>query len=642
MWNQQNLLRRSAMRAATALAALIVCPAALLSQGAVDPEPEDAAVLASSPARAESRSDVLAMHRARLAGDEAEVRRLESLRAAPVSPGPKESDCGTTLLPTTSVVCLDPPEGAGDSGIQAGDPPYCGGDVRVRGSNQPGEEYGHSMASTSTGELYVTFQADDYDYDRVFVYSSSDGGATWSFFFSVQNSVSDLRDPSIAVGEGSIGNKVIVAYIRDDGSGFSYPEIVSAEISPFSAVIRTVPLWSTWETYDKVVVETDSTHFPEWYAYLTCEGVYDSAANNVNVCTWRSTDAGDSWIDEDVTFGNSDAYPWVDPELSFGTSEYRLFLVTYREDDYTIYGTRSNDYGATWDAAQGIATQIGVPSYDTDPEVAAATFDDNVMMACTMWNGGNGDDAGYSYSQDAGDTWSFFWPMPESTEHDEFAVALTANEGGGSWHLAFTGAQDHAVRYGHRPQDLSTLFEYGPWIVDDMGKCSAVGRRTRKGIASNWYTDRACIAWADYRDGTGDYDSFVDFEGNTGLMCSQRVVYHDDDATVDLHLNAGTANAGRLYILTGTFSGTEPGIWLPGGGAKLPLNIDDLSFLCLEMGPPIFNDFVGPLDGNGTAMAQIDIPANVGLLPGQVMHYAFAVMNPWDFASNAVMIRADY
>jgi len=650
MWNKQSLLRRTAIRAGTALAALIVGPTVALSQGAasdLDLESEDAVIPHSSSARAESCPDVLALHRARAAGDDATMRRIESRRAEAVSRGPDESAGGTTLLPVTISAGPGVPPGvdSGDSGIQAGDPPFCGGDVRVRSTTEAHAEFSHCMASTSTGELYLAWQDTSLPYDYIQIHHSSDGGASWSPFSYVMHSFADLQHPSIAVGEGSKGNTVILVFIIDDGSGFTYPHVVSFDMATLMFTDSSIPVWGSWEGYDRPVVTTDSCKWSSWYAYLTCEGIFDSSVDNVNVCTWRSSDGAVTWGDVNIPFGSSDGFAWVDPDISYGTTLERPFLVTYREDDYTIYTRSSSDFAVTWNATVPVATQAVVPLNDTDPEIAAAIDHDHVMMVCTAGSspGGSGDNIGYSYSMDAGATWSFFWVLPGCSEYDDFAAALTANEGGESWHLAFTSARDQSVRYVHRPQDLSSVFQSGPWIVDDMGTASAQSSRARKGIASNWSTDRACIAWADFRDGgLGNYDTFADFEGNTGLMSSRRMVYLDAPSTVDLHLNAGVANAGRLYILTGTFAGTDPGTWLPGGLVKLPLNIDVLSWLCLAMGAPVFVDFIGTLDAAGTALAQIDIPADVGLLPGQIMHYAYSVMSPWDYASNAVMIRADY
>jgi plastocyanin len=108
--------------------------------------------------------------------------------------------------------------------------------------------------------------------------------------------------------------------------------------------------------------------------------------------------------------------------------------------------------------------------------------------------------------------------------------------------------------------------------------------------------------------------------------------------SVNFMLDAGVANANRQYILLGGVSGTSPGTPLPGGFETLPLNLDfftDIVFLLINS--PVFNNFLGTLDGNGTSTATLTtgpVPGAAGLL----MYYAFALGFPYDFVSNPVEV----
>jgi hypothetical protein len=118
-------------------------------------------------------------------------------------------------------------------------------------------------------------------------------------------------------------------------------------------------------------------------------------------------------------------------------------------------------------------------------------------------------------------------------------------------------------------------------------------------------------------------------------------VYSISEATggrVNFTLNAGASMADRNYLMLGTVSGTEPGILLPGGHATLPVNWDLFTNLVINMvNGPIFKDFLGTLDFNGTASAELTIPPVPGAA-GITMHYAYALNKPYDFASNPVGI----
>jgi len=103
-------------------------------------------------------------------------------------------------------------------------------------------------------------------------------------------------------------------------------------------------------------------------------------------------------------------------------------------------------------------------------------------------------------------------------------------------------------------------------------------------------------------------------------------------------LTAGRANAGRGHLLLAGFSGTEPGTSLP-GGARLPLNLDGLSWLALQPGSAsIFSGFIGSLDANGEATAQV-IPPAAPNLAGLQLYFAYALDLPWDFASTNVELQ---
>ncbi|MHC4942317.1 MAG: plastocyanin/azurin family copper-binding protein [Planctomycetota bacterium] len=112
----------------------------------------------------------------------------------------------------------------------------------------------------------------------------------------------------------------------------------------------------------------------------------------------------------------------------------------------------------------------------------------------------------------------------------------------------------------------------------------------------------------------------------------------ESGGSVNFMLDAGAAKANRQYILLGGVSGTSPGTPLPGGLETLPLNLDfftDIVFLLINS--PVFNNFLGTLDGNGTSTATLTtgpVPGAAGL----VMYYAFAIGFPYDFVSNPVEV----
>jgi len=101
-----------------------------------------------------------------------------------------------------------------------------------------------------------------------------------------------------------------------------------------------------------------------------------------------------------------------------------------------------------------------------------------------------------------------------------------------------------------------------------------------------------------------------------------------------------SSEANRNYIILGGVGGTDPGIPLPGGLVRLPINWDYFTSLLLtNINTPFFTNFMGKLNSAGSGAAKLNIfnpidPAAVGL----TMTFAYALNNPWNFVSNQVEI----
>ncbi|NIR95396.1 MAG: hypothetical protein GWO08_17630, partial [Gammaproteobacteria bacterium] len=100
------------------------------------------------------------------------------------------------------------------------------------------------------------------------------------------------------------------------------------------------------------------------------------------------------------------------------------------------------------------------PSHPVDPDIEAATSNDNVMLCCTK-SFSSADNAAQAYSTDGGYTWTTLYSLEGYTSTNEFAIDLTANEGGNNWHVCYTSA-DWWVYYSTRPQDLSNFWQLVP------------------------------------------------------------------------------------------------------------------------------------------------------------------------------------
>jgi hypothetical protein len=113
-----------------------------------------------------------------------------------------------------------------------------------------------------------------------------------------------------------------------------------------------------------------------------------------------------------------------------------------------------------------------------------------------------------------------------------------------------------------------------------------------------------------------------------------------EGCNIDIYLDAGTAYAGRHYIVGGSFSGSQPGTTLPGGNV-IPLNRDTLTdFILANLNGIVFQNFSGVLDSNGRAIATLNIPVPINPShAGRIITLAFTLTGGFDFVSNPMFIE---
>jgi hypothetical protein len=139
---------------------------------------------------------------------------------------------------------------------------------------------------------------------------------------------------------------------------------------------------------------------------------------------------------------------------------------------------------------------------------------------------------------------------------------------------------------------------------------------------------------------TGNGNGRVLYYEAMGFMSAATTSISASGGQINFALDAGAANGGRSYLLAGSLSGTDPGTLLPGGLATIPLNRDWFTDYILDrLNTTTFTNFWGMLDAAGVADALLNAPPLSSIWVGRTMHFAYALNNPWDFASNAVAIE---
>ena len=139
---------------------------------------------------------------------------------------------------------------------------------------------------------------------------------------------------------------------------------------------------------------------------------------------------------------------------------------------------------------------------------------------------------------------------------------------------------------------------------------------------------------------TGKFTIAPHIAGSLSISIGPIGIPESTGGDAEFLLLAGSGNAYRNYLILGSVTGTDPGTPLPGGMAVLPLNWDIFTNLVVDLlNTPICSNFMGTLDGSGSAMATFDTLSPIPGTAGITMHFAYALNNPLDFVSNPVGIQ---
>jgi hypothetical protein len=124
----------------------------------------------------------------------------------------------------------------------------------------------------------------------------------------------------------------------------------------------------------------------------------------------------------------------------------------------------------------------------------------------------------------------------------------------------------------------------------------------------------------------------------TSLFRDKKEFHALSGDSVNFNLAAGSMNAGRNYVLVGTMSGISPGTTI--GGLHIPINADAFTSKTRSAAlSSYFLDFQGSLDLEGNATAQLTAGPVPSSLVGRTMHFAYVLLSPLDYSSNATGVE---
>jgi hypothetical protein len=296
--------------------------------------------------------------------------------------------------------------------------------------------------------------------------------------------------------------------------------------------------------------------------------------------------------------------------------------IGYRGGDYPSYQIHVAENGSLGGTAWAIQV-IAHPSYECYSPFILATLEDDLHLTFSGNMGfGLPSYIFYTYKAAGSSAWT---GVQTASNNPLGGNPKMVVDGNGSVHIAF----DEVAGNFYTGNISYTSNQSGTWSAGHLV--------TGDKAYPSFVMDKAGNGSISLEHLLSSKDSDIYYYGfvvSHGLSCDITELSQSTGGTGNFTLNAGSAHANRNYLLFGNVYGVYPGTPLPGGKVTLPLNWDLFTnAVILYVNSPAFKDFLGTLDGSGSATAQL----NAGPIPGAagvLMHFAYALNSPWNFVSN--------
>jgi|GEM_PF-3362256 len=395
---------------------------------------------------------------------------------------------------------------------QRPEPLWVSGDILVAGNSAI--ERKPSIACDTNGILYCAYEVLDPGGTQIHISRSTDGGANWAFWQMTWSSAG-LTEPSIAVGQGSGEERLIVAHVK---GGYEV-QVTWWTLDGFEAYGVTIE--TNYDGVSNPKVVTDASEQSDWMPYV----VYNSrGADSWLLRFSRSRDYGETWS-RSFTLHDYAETPYYDATNAYPDIEFGSGVLYVAFDDYVggtaqrdIYFMSSEDFGATWSASAVISTS----SRDEFAPVLAAVkdyFENKTVVACYTrayslydW------DLWYAYTQDGGGTWYGNYCLACDSYKMELMCDFATSFSRGNIHVAFF--EDGTTKYSNSTHDNPGVFSSAtdasdPGVTNENWPRPAVTVNPTQPLAME-----AGIAWTDdrgasldiYYDGPATEDSGVETE----------------------------------------------------------------------------------------------------------------------------------
>jgi hypothetical protein len=569
---------------------------------------------------------------------------------------------GTLLHPFEPVLPGGAPEMAGNPGAA---PPV----LVNTGSPGPGAAQNEPFLAVDPVDCFrLVASFNDYSTGdvRAGFAHSSDGGADWlsglliepthmaagntsvgadrygNFFLGM---VSFNRDPATGQVWAGIGSGVYVGASSDGGATWAGPFLVGPD-TPTS--LEDKPLL----TVDTTGGPYDGSVHVVWTRFLDTNGVPTTYEQTqilyVGIPVGAPGVVGPLSVSDPSAPSGQGACPVVGP----GSVLYCAWKA-----GALFYFDKSLDGGLTWGVDLPILPIVPLP-LTLSPAVRVNSFPTLLVDASggpfngrlyVVWaDYGNGDaDVYCRRSTSGGLTWAPAVRVnddPIANGKDQFLPWASVGRDG-TLHVVFLDRRDDPANTDFRPYYASSTdggVSFGANVALSASPSSPFPNfggtflGDYSGIASTGQD--ALPAWVDTTPGNQEIYATGVHAGVGALFPNAGTLSAAPGGSFNLCLAAGPSNAGRLYTLIGTASGTSPGILF--NGIPIPINPDPITFVSISNpNNGLFVNFHHPLNAFGNGSAFLDVaPGLATPIVGMPLSLLYVLLNPIDLVSEVLTI----
>ncbi|MBZ0243418.1 MAG: exo-alpha-sialidase, partial [Bacteroidales bacterium] len=263
----------------------------------------------------------------------------------------------------------------------------------------------YPVIAAANGNVFVFYYRNTTGKSQIFMLKSSNDGQSFGSEIQITDANQGAQVPQIAIS----GDTLVLAY--EDRDFLSNPQIF---------IMKSVDAGQSWSAAQQVSATTEGAR----WCNIVLKG--DQIFAFWNDQTGSNYDHLDLFFRKSTDFGQS----WTSPQNLSNNQAYNARLKTKIVDNsiYTIVSSkidglqtdamlyRSNDLGATWEAALNLSDNSGASER---PDVYVLRDNTTNHRIYAIWSDGSysgNDKAVMRYSVDNGESWSEILPFSQDTE----------------------------------------------------------------------------------------------------------------------------------------------------------------------------------------------------------------------------------